>query len=106
MVANQKVQEMKNPAPGPRGAFESDLLGSSVNLENSQTCILTQVRFEYLLAEIRNAVLRLRLQENEVIAVGLGLKAGLMSCDAAIECLRNVGAPFFICGVPRDGGSE
>ena len=106
MRTKKKRQEMENPAPGPRGAFESDLLGSPVNSENSEKGVHTQDYLGYLLAECRGAVLRLRIQTNEVVTVGLALKAGLMSGDAAIERLWEIGAPFFLCGTPSDGGAE
>ncbi len=105
-MRNQELQEKENPAPGPRGAFENDLLGSPVNSENSENRVLTQDCLSYLLAECRGAVLRLRIQTNEVVTIGLALKAGLISADAAVEALRDMGAPFFLCGQPSDEGAE
>lgn len=104
MVANPHIQEKENPAPGPRGAFENDLLGSSVGSENSRNDEVSQHCFDYLLAECRCASLRLRLQLIEVDTVGHALKAGLMSGDAAIERLHEIGAPIFVYGAPSDGG--
>jgi hypothetical protein len=106
MDAKLEFQEMENPAPGTRGAFGNDLLGGSVNSENSQSHALTQDRLEYLLAEFRSAALRLRAQLNEVDAMGLALKAGLISGDLAIERLDDCGVPLFIWGAPPTGGVQ
>jgi hypothetical protein len=106
MGANLQNQKMENPAPGPRGAFENDLLGSSASVEYSQNNEFSQDCFDYLLAECRCASMRLRLQLIEVDTVGLALKAGLISGDMAIESLREIGAPIFVCGTPFDGGDQ
>jgi hypothetical protein len=106
MRTKKKRQEMENPAPGPRGAFESDLLGSPVNSENSEKGVHTQDYLGYLLAECRGAVLRLRIQTNEVVTISLALKVGFISPDAAVEALRDLGVPFFLCGQPSDEGAE
>ena len=44
---------------------------------------------EYLLAELRCASLRLRLEQSDIEAVGLALKAGLISPDQAIAELHD-----------------
>ena len=48
-------------------------------------------RREYLLAELRAAALRTRLLQADIDAVGLVLKAGLISPDQAIEHLSDCG---------------
>jgi len=42
-------------------------------------------RIEYLLAELRCASLRARLQQADIDAVGMALKAGLVEPDQALE---------------------
>jgi hypothetical protein len=55
-------------------------------------------RVDYLLAELRCAVLRARLWAADIEAVGLALKGGLITPDQAVEiladcnCLHLVGA--------------
>jgi hypothetical protein len=44
-------------------------------------------RIEYLLAELRCASLRARLQASDIDAVGLALKAGLIEPEQALELL-------------------
>jgi hypothetical protein len=46
---------------------------------------------EYLLAELRAAALRARLRQADIDAVGLALKAGLISPDQAVEHLSDCG---------------
>jgi hypothetical protein len=46
---------------------------------------------EYLLAELRPAALRARLWQADIDAVGLALKAGLISPDQAVEHLSDCG---------------
>jgi hypothetical protein len=46
---------------------------------------------EYLLAELRCAALRVRLWQSDIDAVGLALKAGLISPDQAVEHLADCG---------------
>jgi hypothetical protein len=46
---------------------------------------------EYLLSELRCASLRARLLQSNVDAVGLALKAGLISPDEAVEHLADCG---------------
>jgi len=46
---------------------------------------------EYLLAELRAASLRARLWQADIDAVGLALKAGLISPDQAVEHLSDCG---------------
>jgi hypothetical protein len=48
-------------------------------------------RREYLLAELRAATLRARLWQADIDAVGLALKAGLISPDQAVEHLSDCG---------------
>ena len=50
---------------------------------NSET--VTRDRREYLLAELRVAALRARLWQADIDAVGLALKAGLISPDQAAQ---------------------
>jgi hypothetical protein len=44
-------------------------------------------RAEYLLAELRCAALRARLQQADIEAVGIALKAGWLSPEQAVEAL-------------------
>jgi hypothetical protein len=48
-------------------------------------------RREYLLAELRAATLRARLWQADIDAVGLALKAGLISPHQAVEHLSDCG---------------
>jgi hypothetical protein len=48
-------------------------------------------RREYLLAEFRVAALRARLWQADIDAIGLALKAGLISFDQAVEHLSDCG---------------
>ena len=52
---------------------------------------VTRDRREYLLAELRAAALRARLWQADIDAVGLALKAGLISPDQAVEHLSDCG---------------
>jgi hypothetical protein len=56
---------------------------------DSQT--VARDRREYLLAEFRAAVLRARLLQADIDAVGLALKGGLISPDQAVEHLSDCG---------------
>jgi hypothetical protein len=49
-------------------------------------------RVDYLLAELRCAVLRTRLWEADITAVALALKSGLISPDQALENLHGCDA--------------
>jgi hypothetical protein len=53
-------------------------------------------RIEYLLAELRCASLRARLQAGDIDAVGLALKAGLVEPEQALELLRDCDCLQFI----------
>jgi hypothetical protein len=44
-----------------------------------------------LLAALRSAVLRCKLDENELITIGTALKAGLITDDCAIAWLADIG---------------
>jgi hypothetical protein len=48
-------------------------------------------KIEYLLSELRCASLRARLLQSDVDAIGLALKAGLISPDQAVEHLAGCG---------------
>jgi len=52
---------------------------------------VTRDRREYLLAELRAAALRARLWQVDIDAVGIALKAGLISPDQAVEHLSDCG---------------
>lgn len=47
---------------------------------------------DYLLAELRCTVLRLRLEQSDVEAIGLALKGGLITPDQAIALLHDCDA--------------
>jgi hypothetical protein len=91
----------ENPAHGLCGDSKDDLAVGSVNSENSRKD-LTQAGIDYVLAKMRVASLRLRLPLNEIDAVGLAVKAGLMSADAAIEHLDEIGAPLSLVDAPSE----
>jgi hypothetical protein len=46
---------------------------------------------DYLLAELRCAALRARLLHNDIAAVDVALKAGLIDADSALEHLADCG---------------
>jgi hypothetical protein len=46
---------------------------------------------DLLLTAIRSAVLRCRLDENELITIGTSLRAGWITPEYAIEWLHNIG---------------
>lgn len=47
---------------------------------------------DYLLAEVRCAVIRAKLWQNDLTAIGIALKAGLIDPDSAIEHLADCDA--------------
>jgi hypothetical protein len=57
-------------------------------------------RTEYLLAEMRCAVLRTRILQADIEAIGVALKGGLISAAQAIENLHDVDA-LWLVGAPR-----
>ena len=59
---------------------------------------------EYLLAELRAAALRARLWQADIDAVGLALKAGLISPDQAVEHLSDCGL-LRLLGVREEQGA-
>jgi hypothetical protein len=62
---------------------------------------VTRDRREYLLAELRAATLRARLWQADIDAVGVALKAGLISPDQAIEHLSDCGL-LLLLGVRQE----
>lgn len=50
----------------------------------------------YLLAEMRCASLRLRLEQSDIDAIGLALKSGLITADQAIVLLNDCDALRFV----------
>jgi hypothetical protein len=46
----------------------------------------------YLIAEINCAILRAKLLDNDLVAIGIALKAGLIDADGAIAHLHDCGA--------------
>jgi hypothetical protein len=61
-------------------------------------------RVDYLLAELRAAVLRARLWEADITAVALALKAGLIAPEQALELLEECNALGLIA--PNNWNSE
>ena len=59
---------------------------------------------EYLLAELRAAALRARLWQADIDAVGLALKAGLISSDQAVEHLADCGV-LCLVGLREEPGA-
>jgi hypothetical protein len=58
-------------------------------------------RADYLLAELRCAALRARLVQADIEAIGIALKAGLISADQAAELLAEVDLLRLI-GIPME----
>jgi hypothetical protein len=59
-------------------------------------------RFEYLLQELRCAALRARLWQHDIEAVGLALKAGLVSPEQALELLQECDALHLVGAVREE----
>jgi hypothetical protein len=57
---------------------------------------------DYLIAELRCASLRLRLEQSDVEAIGIALKGGLITPDQAIELLHDAGV-LRLVGTERSG---
>src|SRR5215831_9675864 len=53
-------------------------------------------RYEYLIQEFRCAVLRARLEANDLEAIGLALKAGLVTAQQALELAAGCGCLHWI----------
>jgi hypothetical protein len=60
-------------------------------------------RHEYLLAELRCAVLRARLWQAGIEAVGLALRCGLIEPEQALELLHDCDALYLVA--PNEDGS-
>lgn len=60
---------------------------------------------DYLLAELRCAALRARLWQSDIEAIGLALKAGLISPEKAIELVDESGA-LHLLGTIREEKSS
>jgi hypothetical protein len=58
-------------------------------------------RREYLLAELRCAALRADLIRNDIVAIGLALKGGLISPDDAVQLMAGNGL-LQLLGPARD----
>jgi len=58
-------------------------------------------RVDYLLAEFRCAVLRARLWQADIEAVGIALKGGLIHPEQALELLRDCDA-LHLVGTDRE----
>jgi hypothetical protein len=54
---------------------------------------------DYLLAELRCAVLRAKLWQQDIEAVGLALKGGLIDPDQALDLLHDCDALDLVVGV-------
>jgi len=55
---------------------------------------------DYVLAELRCAVLRARLAQEDIKAVGMALKGGVINADQAIEILGDCDALQYIEPTP------
>jgi hypothetical protein len=60
-------------------------------MSTSTTPCPSEDRREYLLAELRCAALRADLIRNDIIAIGLALKGGLISPDDAVQLMAGNG---------------
>lgn len=47
---------------------------------------------EYLIAEIRCAIVRAKVLQNDLTAIGIALRGGFISADSAVEHLADCGA--------------
>ena len=61
-------------------------------------------RIDYLLAELRCALLRARLWQADIEAVGMALKAGLVEPEQALELLQECDALHLVA--PNNWNSE
>ena len=95
MAENENAAAVK-----ARGVPETDLAGSEVGRGISTSSTTVQARREYILAELRCAALRARLVLADVDAVGLALKSGFMTPEAAAAALWDTDATWYI-GLPR-----
>jgi hypothetical protein len=73
-----------------------------LNLE--QRADVRNRRYKYLIQEFTCAVLRARLEANDLEAIGLALKAGIVTAEQALElaadsgCLRWIAPPNHVEG--------
>ena len=63
-------------------------------------------RRDYLIAELRCASLRARLQVQDIDAVGMALKAGLVEPEQALELLADCDCLQFISPDNKNNASE
>lgn len=61
---------------------------------------------EYLLAELRCTILRLRLMVADITAVGLALKASAITPEDALLVLHEADVPFRWIGTPPKGAVD
>jgi hypothetical protein len=62
---------------------------------------MTIPNLEYVLAELRCAALRAKLWQNDIEAIGLALKGGLISPEQAIEALADCGCLHLVSTVEK-----
>jgi hypothetical protein len=62
-------------------------------------------RVDYLLAELRCAVIRTRLREADITAVALALKAGLVDPEQALDLLHDCDALHLVGAVREEESS-
>jgi hypothetical protein len=59
-------------------------------------------RTDYLIAELRCAVLRARLMQADIEAVGMALKAGLVDPEQALELLHDCNCLYLVGAVREE----
>jgi hypothetical protein len=92
---------------GPLQNFRTSEASRSASSNANQVLLKShplRSRVDYLLAELRCAVLRARLWESDITAVALALKGGLISPDEALENLHDCGALHLVA--PNNWNSE
>ena len=69
------------------------------NLGRAPDAGAAMTRIDYLLAELRCALLRARLWQADIEAVGIALKNGLIEPEQALELLHNCDALHLVGAV-------
>ena len=72
------------------------------NLGRAHDAGATLTRIDYLLAELRCALLRARLWQADIEAVGIALKNGLIEPEQALELLHNCDALHLVGAVREE----
>jgi hypothetical protein len=57
-------------------------------------------RKEFLLSALRGASLRARLYEVEINSIGVALKSDMVTCDVAMQWIKDIGALELMVNIP------